>query len=71
MNQREFATDSKRVIASCIRLTVSSSYNLWSSDHQLRIRIRGRRPTLADGDEEDEGGDRVKDVEPFTSTSQL
>jgi hypothetical protein len=27
--------------------------------------------TLADSDEEDEGGDRVEDVEPFTSTSQL
>jgi hypothetical protein len=27
--------------------------------------------TLADGDEEDESGNRVKDVEPFTSISQL
>jgi hypothetical protein len=71
VNQREFATDSNRVIASCIRLTVSSSYNLWSSICQLWSRIQGRRRTFADGDEEDEGGDRVEDVEPFTSASQL
>ena len=71
VNQREFATDSNRVIASCIRLTVSSSYNLWSSIYQLESNGSGRGRTFADGDEEDEGSDGVENVEPFTSISQL
>jgi len=41
VNQRELATDSNRVIASCIRLTVSSSYNRWSSGCQLTSIIAG------------------------------
>ena len=32
------ATDSNSVMASCIRLTVSSSYNRWSSAHQHLLR---------------------------------
>jgi hypothetical protein len=68
VNQRLLATDSNRVMASCIRLTVSSSYSLWSSACQW-IPKRGR--TFTDGNEEDEGGDGIENVEPFTSGRQL
>jgi hypothetical protein len=75
VNHLELATDSKSVIASCIRLTVSSSYSFWSSGvgaiSKLLVEGKGRSLTFADGDEEDQGGNRVENVQPFTSLGSL
>jgi hypothetical protein len=75
VNHLELATDSKSVIASCIRLTVSSSYSFWSSkvwgtDQQVAS-PRCSLLTFADGDEEYQGGNRVENVQPFTSLGSL
>lgn len=56
VNHRELATDSKSVMASCIRLTVSSSYSFWSSARReagksaMSLNTSQEDPTFADSD---------------------
>lgn len=68
INHRELATDSNSVIASCIRFTVSSSYNFWSSDCQS---CSDSVPTLVDSNQEDQSSDRLKDTEPLATLGTL
>lgn len=45
---------------------------VWSWNYQQElVEGKGRSLTFADGDEKDEGGNRVEDVQPFTSLGSL